>query len=154
MCARAGPVEIYANVELLLRYSSIRPNEVDWLRAISISQTPDVLFHYLNLSSSCPNYHSKMKIRSSIINYAQQQKLPINKITIIRYGHSSHLRSAKYIVSQILQHFAVQWPAGALYYSENIRFCPISQRPWKVKIPNIKNFLADFDLRSFFSTFG
>ena len=147
-CAGAGPIEIYGHTQLLLGWASIRPADTDWSRAVQINGSPDCLYHFMNLSSLCPNYHCKAKITSSIVNYSTSIGHPIEKSVIIRVGHQSHLRYAKIIVAQILYIFGQRWPAGAEYYSKHTRFCILAQTPWKIRLPNIKQFLNTFDFRS------
>ena len=125
-CAGEGPIEIYGHTQLLLRWASIRPADTDWNRAIWVNGCLDCLYHFMNLSYLCPNYHCKAKITSSIMNYSKSIGRPIEKCAVIRIGHKSHLRYTMIIMAQILHAFGKQWPAGAEYYSRHIRFCTIA----------------------------
>ena len=96
-----GPVSIFQHIDLLVKYASIYPQDVQWLTFIQ-SKGVDKIYEVLLASGWVQNYHARAKAQSSILNFCEEQRLPVKKHSFIVVSHRSHILPVRRWYGQIL----------------------------------------------------
>ena len=99
---KQGPLEIYSDTWLTIRYSSIRPTDIQWGRYLQLwRKLNDFIFHLISLTALIPNYHSKVKARGPLYSYISDAGWPIGEnYSIFVHQHSLIAVSNRYRVLQ------------------------------------------------------
>eukprot|EP00973_Karenia_brevis_P022687 3123591-Karenia_brevis.AAC.1 len=144
-----GPLEVYTNMWTTLRFASIRPSDVEWDRFLLVQkQDVDFLFHMFGCLPLIPNYHARVKVRTSLTKYVVELGWPVRDRYPIIVSHSSHIQPVKTWFHDALKALSRQTKYWSAFLKERTIVVAKSTPLWKRHIMNVQSYVSRFDVRS------
>ena len=144
-----GPVSICQHIDLLVKYASFYPQDVQWLTFIQFKGV-DKIYEVLLTSGWVQNYHARAKAQSSILNFCEEQRLPVKKHSFIVVSHRSHILPVRRWYGQTLNAFRSVMPYMCEYMESHTCVTVSDPAPWSQHLVNIQGYCRRFQSSSLF----
>ena len=124
-----GPVTIFQHIDLLVKYASVYPQDIQWLNFLQTNGV-DKIYEVLLASGWLQNYHARAKAQSSILNFCEDQRLPVKKRSYIVVAHRSHILPVRRWYGQTLNAFRSAMPHMCQYMEAHTSVFALDSAPW------------------------
>ena len=138
-----GPINIYDNLDLLIKMASIRPQSVEW-DYVTKRHGLDIVYYVYTLFDFVVNYHCKMRGRTSLTSYAKTKGILILPALVITVAHKSHIQSVKAWASRLLRSERTTRPHWYAFYHGGTSVVSRANPTWRQELVNIQKYCRTF----------